>query len=373
VQKEKNNESINARNGELIMYKRIQHIILLVLLISSMQQAVAQIAMPDSVCVGTTKTYSVNTPAKPSTYTWKLDGVTQSSTRNSITITWNNSGVFELTVQERDNNGCDGDIRSGFVYVKPLPIANAGPDVTVCFGNTIRLNGSGGTSYQWIPATGLSNSSIANPVATITAPGTNFYTLYVTLNGCRSLLPDTVAVKVLPPVKVFAGRDTAVAVNQPLQLNALDVNNSGFISYTWSPPIALSNPLSRSPVALFTSPGNTTYTVVARTVDGCTDRDDIKVSVFAKADVYVPTGFTPNGDGLNDFSVAIPVGIKEFRYFRIFNRWGEQVFSTNDASKGWDGMWKGQPQPPGAFAWETEAVDFTGKIIFKSGTVILIR
>ena len=64
----------------------------------------------------------------------------------------------------------------------------------------------------------------------------------------------------------------------------------------------------------------------------------IKIKVYMGPEIYVPTAFTPNGDNLNDVVKAIPVGMKQFNYFVIFNRWGQKVFYTTDPSKGWDGQ-----------------------------------
>ncbi len=355
------------------MIKRIQHISVWLMLFFSFTKAAAQIAMPDTVCIGTSRIYKVNDAATPSTYTWKIDGVTQPGTKNEINITWNTAGTFLLTVQEHSNNGCDGDIRSGLVYVIPLPVANAGPDAIICFGNTLRLNGSGGSLYQWSPSTYLSNPAIPNPIVSIPVAGTYKYILSVSTNGCASLKKDTVSVTILPPVNVFAGRDTFVTVNQPLQLNAADINSSGFTTYTWSPSFGLNNPVIKNPIAVLNNLGTTSYIVTARTVDGCEDKDDIKITVFAKADLYVPTAFTPNGDGLNDFAVVIPVGIRELKYFSIFNRWGELVFSTKNPSIGWNGTYKGKEQDGNVFVWSAEGIDYNGNTIRKKGTVTLIR
>src|SRR5450759_245698 len=100
------------------MFKRLQHIIVSVLLLISSTQAFAQLAMPDTVCVGATKIYTVN-PLNPpgSTYTWQLDGATQPATTNQISITWNTQGTFTLTGQEHGAGGCDGNIQSGLVVV----------------------------------------------------------------------------------------------------------------------------------------------------------------------------------------------------------------------------------------------------------------
>ena len=353
------------------MRKRIQHFGVLLLLIFSFTQTIAQIAMPDTVCVGTARLYSVNDATVPSSYTWKLNGVIQNSTRNDISIAWNSPGIFQLTVQEHPNSGCNGDIKSGLVYVNPLPIANAGPDATICFGNDTRLNGNGGTVYQWSPATYLSNATLANPVATLPFAGTFRYILTVSSNGCKSAASDTVAITILPPVKVFAGSDTSIAISQPLQLNAIDINNSGFTTYTWAPSFGLSNAFIKNPVAVIDR--NTAYIVTAQTTNGCIAKDDIYVKVFAGVEIYVPNAFTPNKDGLNDVLKPVIVGIKELRYFAIYNRYGQLVYKTSIQGAGWDGMIKGKMQNSGAYVWVAEAVDYKGSVLSKKGTAILVK
>ena len=74
---------------------------------------------------------------------------------------------------------------------------------------------------------------------------------------------------------VFAGNDTAVLIGQSLQLNAVDVDNSGFTFYQWSPPMGLNDPSIRNPVAQIT--GNITYFVTATTADGCVGTDSIVI------------------------------------------------------------------------------------------------
>ena len=91
------------------------------LLLLSTLKGTTQIAMPDDVCIGTTKTYQVNNTIG-STYTWKIDGVTQPSTTHQLTVKWDKVGTFEVTVQERTAEGCDGEIQSGYVYVHQLLI-----------------------------------------------------------------------------------------------------------------------------------------------------------------------------------------------------------------------------------------------------------
>lgn len=328
--------------------------------------------MPDTVCVGTSRLYHVNDTTHNSTYSWKIDGVAQSSVTNSLSITWNIPGQYLITVLEHSANGCDGDERSGIVYVKSPPVPNAGNDATLCYGTNVHLNGSGGIHYHWSPSTYLSNPDIPNPI--IKAPDAGVYTYYLDVtdaNGCKSLQPASVIIKVLPPARIFAGNDTSITINQPLQLNAIDLTNSGFIDFSWSPSLGLNNPFIKNPVAMLSS--DITYVVTARTEEGCEARDDIVIKVFAQADLFVPSAFTPNGDGLNDVLKVIPVGIKELKFFNVYSRWGELVFSTKDPNKGWDGMVSGKPQGTFTFVWAAEGIDYKGNIIMRKGTVTLIR
>ena len=89
--------------------------------------------------------------------------------------------------------------------------------------------------------------------------------------------------------------------------------------------------------------------------------------------IYIPNAFSPNNDGLNDILKAIPNKIKEFKYFSLYNRWGEMVFTTSSLNKGWDGIYKGHKQNTGVYAWIAEVIDFEDKLIKIKGTTLLIR
>jgi gliding motility-associated-like protein len=267
--------------------------------------------------------------------------------------------------------GACSAIDSVMVFVNPAPVAFAGNDTTICYGQSAQLNGTGGINYSWSPSTYLTNNSQKNPVAVKPSVTTTYSLTVSDINHCQSILPSTVAIHVTPPAKVFAGNDTSIAIGQPLQLYALDVNNSGFVSYSWSPGFALSSSSISNPILI--GEKEMTYTVTAVTQAGCEGSDDITIKVYQGPEIYVPTAFTPNGDGHNDRLRAIPVGIKEFKYFIVYNRWGQKVFYTTDASKGWDGTVSGMPQDTYSFVWIAEGIDYKGNLIQRKGTVTLIR
>ncbi len=332
----------------------------------------AQLPMPDSVCVGSTKRYHVNNATVPSTYVWKINSIIQTSTTHEIFVTWNTAGVYTITVQEENANGCKGQIEQGVVYVLPIPTTNAGPDALYCFEITARLNGSGGQTYEWTPSTYLTNPHISNPFVNTSTAGT--FTYYLTVKnalGCSSIIKDTVKITILPKASIFAGNDTSIAINQPLQLNAVDINNVGFVDYTWSLSFGLNNATIKNPVAILDR--DRTYTVTATTINGCKANDAINITVFTKADIFVPTAFTPNDDNNNDMLRPILVGIRELKHFTVFNRYGEIVFKTSIQKAGWDGRIKGKMQNTGAYVWTAEAVDFKGNVLTRKGMAILIK
>jgi gliding motility-associated-like protein len=240
----------------------------------------------------------------------------------------------------------------------------------ICYNTSAQLHADYiGTSLAWSPAFSLNNPAIADPIATPFRTTQYVVTVFDNI-GCPKPGRDTVVVTVLPKVNAFAGRDTSVVVNQPLQFNA-----SGGVNYVWSPPTGLSATDIPNPIGLYSSEiDSIRYKVLVTDEAGCTDSATMRVKVFTtNPQVFVPTAFTPNGDGLNDVIRPIAVGIQQINYFRIFNRWGELVFTTTTNEQGWDGTIGGKPQATNTYVWLVEAVDYLGRKFFKKGTVTLIR
>jgi gliding motility-associated-like protein len=257
------------------------------------------------------------------------------------------------------------------VNVLPAPVPAAVSPVKTCYGRSVELQGSGGVDYQWSPATYLNNPQQQDPIMEAPHSSVTYQLMVVGANGCTSLSPATVVVNVVPPLKLFAGDDTSVVIGQAVQLNAIDVDNAGFTQYVWTPASGLSNPNIADPVATVSE--TTTYTVTATTAEGCEGVDSITIKAFTLADIFVPNAFTPNNDGHNDLLHAIPIGIKDFKYLTVYNRYGQQVFATTNASLGWDGTLNGHTLPPGTFVWVAAGVDYTGRLVQRKGVVLLIR
>ena len=106
---------------------------------------------------------------------------------------------------------------------------------------------------------------------------------------------------------------------------------------------------------------------------GCITTDTQLVKIARQVEIYVPTAFTPNSDGKNDYLHPIFRGVGEVRIFRVFNWWGQILFEGKTELPEWDGSFKGLPQPPQAVVWMLECVGLDGAVYSKSGSSVLIR
>ena len=265
-----------------------------------------------------------------------------------------------------------------------FPQAVLNPDsLALCFDQkgTLKADITIGTSYKWLTTNSLYDPNNGNipytpyTISALVAPSKSAnYILSVQNAGCQNILLDTFHVKVFPPLIVNAGPDTSVVVDQPLQLFATASDTSD-IAYLWIPAYGLNSTTINNPIStLGPLLDSITYQVIATSSFGCTGSASKKITIYKTApDIFVPSAFTPNNDGRNDILKAIPVGIAKFNYLKIFNRWGQLLFNTIDANRGWDGTANGVQQPSGTYVFITEGIDFLGKSVFRKGTIVLIR
>ncbi|WP_201983294.1 T9SS type A sorting domain-containing protein [Hymenobacter rubidus] len=177
----------------------------------------------------------------------------------------NRSGTYTVTASA---NGCTAT-SSVAVTVNALPTASVNPlNPIICSGQSVTLNASGGLSYLWSPATGLSSATVASPVASPTA--STIYTVTVTnASGCQSTTQTTVTVRATPVLTV--SNNVTICTGTSTTLSA-----SGAQNYSWTPTTGLNNPNSATPIA---SPTTTTTYTVTGTSGGCTDIGTVTVTV----------------------------------------------------------------------------------------------
>ena len=340
----------------------------------------------DTVRVRVATAVTVN--ARPDTTICFTDSVQLSATTNGLSYEWTPAGELNnpdilnpkaLPTVQGDNiytvtaylGGCNPATDQVIVRTVPYPEVDAGPGDTICYEASAQLAAiTDGTNLTWTPSATLNNATIASPIASPLQTTTYILTVTNVASGCPKPSSDSVKVVVLPEIVPFAGNDTAVVINQPLHFNA-----TGGVKYQWIPDTDLSNPNIADPIGLYHGEYDSiTYKVLVYNEADCVDSANITVKIF-KTDpkIFVPTAFTPNADGKNDVIRPIAVGIDKIDYFRIYNRWGQLVFSTTQNGHGWDGKIKGKAQGTNVYVWIVKGVDFTGKVVTAKGTVTLIR
>lgn len=296
-------------------------------------------------------------------YNWTPGGtLSNPNTPNPIATPGANTTYF---VKVTDNNQCSST-DSVRVKLKFSPIFSASPQQAICDGATVTLHAGGGDLYAWTPAIGISDPSIADPIA---SPATTTqYAVHITEALCHYDTTIPVVVTVNPNPQVIAGKSNDLNCGTlTAQLQAI-----GAISYTWSPTIGLDDPNTQNPMAGIDT--TTTFTVKGTDANGCFSFDTVTVKVTAtgKPIFMVPNAFSPNGDGKNDCLGIKKWGGVSLEEFSIFNRWGERVFTTNDPGHCWDGSFRGKQQETGAYTYIIRANSFCGKIQ-RRGVVVLVR
>jgi gliding motility-associated-like protein len=247
-------------------------------------------------------------------------------------------------------------------------------DVLICRGDETRLSASGNTNrWEWTPVTGLNNTHSASTVA---SPDQT--TRYQVVGFSRNTCPnDTgfvlVTVADLPVVDL--GPDRTLDAGQVITLSP--ALSADVVNYSWWPATGLNCTTCKTPQ--FVADKDIRYRLRVTTQYGCTSEDEVRFSVACgKGAVYIPNAFTPNGDGKNELFNVRGYGIQRVKSFRIFNRWGQQVFLREnflptDRYAGWDGRFNGRMADAGAYVYIVEVTCNEGKPVVVKGTVMLIR
>lgn len=266
------------------------------------------------------------------------------------------------TVTVTDANGCSGFANVTVNITAPLPV-NAGPDTSICPGQSVQLFASNGLNYTWTPISTLSNPNIANPVSTPTSNITYIVTI-TDLNGCQNT--GQVNIQLNPNAQANAGFDQTIYEGQQVQLHG-----SGGVSFSWVPANLVTDSSVSNPFTATTD--TTTYILTVADANGCMDFDSVTVWVIRTPHVYMPNAFTPNGDGKNDeFGVGYDEAF-DLNSLMIFNRWGELIFHTNDPNGKWDGTINGQIAPMDTYIYLVNGYTTSDVPVTRQGNVILIR
>ena len=183
-------------------------------------------------------------------------------------------------------------------------------------------------------------------------------------SGCQQIKPVNVVIADMP---VFTASDPPV-VSYPETINLTHLPDNPQLSYTYWENEGLTKRVT-APAEVAQSG---TYYIKGSNAFNCAAVQAVNVKIIPV--VVAPNAFTPNGDGKNDrFIYKALGGLKEVQFFKIYNRWGREVFSTTASGNGWDGTVYGKPAESGTYVWILKAVDWLNKQHTAKGTVVLIR
>ncbi len=307
-----------------------------------------QIVISDDtlICIGTQASLSAS---GGNIYVWS-----NGSNGANIQVAPSSSTTYGVTVT--DSNNCVSD-SSTFVTVAPLPSIALSNDTTICENTDVDLWASGGDIYQW-------SNGVQQATQTVSPVNDKIYTVVVTdNNNCTDSADVQVTILPLPIAKALSDYDTLC------RGGTVTLSAQGGMSYRW-------NNGSTSPSWGDEPNSSTTYHLLAiNTENGTSCYDTASVFVYVEhCALYIPSAFSPNGDGLNDkFG---PIGIvsnNAFYEFIIFNRWGEVVFKTNDKYQQWDGKRNYIDVPDGVYTYIIKVSEKSIEPYQLTGTVTIIR
>ena len=239
--------------------------------------------------------------------------------------------------------------------------ADAGENDTVCVGTPILLDGSGGGSYSWSPTATLSDSLVADPIAS--PIDTTTYYLTVTIGSCVDVDSVTIYTYQVPPVD--GGSDITIPTGSSVGLNANGVVTGW--EYTWEPSELLDNPNITNPLATPTE--TTMFYVTVVDANGCSSTDSVLVEVTPG--IVFPDGISPNGDGINDRWIIDNIDLFDDAIVEVYNRWGQLLFqSAPGYPEPWDGRYKGEDLPVGTYYYVIYSANFEDPF---TGPITIVR
>lgn len=267
----------------------------------------------------------------------------------------------DLIVTVYATNGCR-DWDTVHVPVTPTPVAHIVGPPMICFGQGTALLGSGGETYLW--STGATTTRI-----NIAPDTTTLYTLTTWVDGCPSR-PDslTMTVDTMVPVAFFIATPDSGILPFTTTMNNLSQNGSSWI---WAFGDG-DGSTEFSPEHEYQDTGHFFVQLIAISPSGCRDTISQKVIVGADFTIYVPTAFTPNGDGLNDGWSVKWIGVKWF-HVMLFDRWGMMIYESYDPDFSWDGSLHTNEVQEGVYTFVIEARGYLSEKVKRAGTVTLLR
>jgi gliding motility-associated-like protein len=330
------------------------------------------------ICLGEcTNFFNESTGSTIDSYLWNFESadIDNSLLENPTGICYSTPGVYDVTLTVT----IDGDETSvlfpGFITVVDTcgtPFADFEFEPLICQGSCVNYtnNSTSNVDYLWtFQGATPPTSTLENPVNICYNTTGNFtVTLLVTNGGFSSTITQNISVVVGPTVN--AGADISINQGASATLSAVIVGGTGDGEFEWQPFEEVSNFSSQT--VTISPDENTLFIVTYQEEGGCLVTDEVNVIVSYVASVGVPSAFSPNKDGINDVLRVLGEGITKLE-FKVFNRYGQLVFESENVDKGWDGLHNEREVNPGVFTYYAKVTYKDGDTEFLKGNVTLVR
>jgi gliding motility-associated-like protein len=293
-------------------------------------------------------------------------------TTDNPTYLYKTHGTYTVKMVATSTGGYCKDSVSKVVELYPVPYPDFAvqpvcQDIRVPVINRTNNNSTSIVYYYWDFGNGHLDNAVT-PAYAYTIPGAYALTLRISTAQCPVTF-NTLSKNIVIEKRIdgITYTDKTAFYNYPLALQARNIGNNA----TWSPAINLNQRFSYSPIFKGITPQQ--YTIQLKTPTGCVTVDTQYVKTEKKIEIYVPNGFTPGNDFTNERLRPVLVGFTKVNYFRIYDRWGKLLFTSNSDLLGWDGKLNGNPVLMQTVVWMIEAVDVDGKVHSKQGSTVVIR
>ena len=274
-------------------------------------------------------------------YLWSVNSLL-SGTTDSILVNPGSSTTYLITVSDN----CGNSVQDSVIYTilsPPLVLQMNGP-FEICPGDSVDLlvtatGGYGTYYYNW-------STTATTPGITVTPQVSTSYFVQVS-DECQTF--STTAVAVVQVVKPMA--NFYIATQNPMQGLPVQLTNASFNawSYTWSFGDGNGSFLV-NPTHVYTQPDAYEITLIATDQKGCVDSISKWIEIAPERYIYLPNSFTPDGDGLNEYFYGRFIGLLSARFY-IFNRWGEEIFFSDQLNFVWNGEYEDVPVQDGTYSW----------------------
>ncbi len=320
-------------------------------------------------CKGKTVTF-LNSSTGGFSYDWTFGVPGATSTDFQPEYTYPDTGSYIVTLYVNKGSTCPDSI-SRIVKVYPDMKADFEYSGLQCPNAEMSFTDLSDATYKpvnsWAWSFGDNSfDNGQNPTHTFVHGGTYKVTLVAgSVKGCVDTVTKSITIENFQP---FAGNDTVIVKGEYINFHA-----TGGVKYVWTPTTNLSFTDVPNPTGYYPDTGKFYYNVHITSVSGCQADDSLTVWVVPNPSLFVPSAFTPNNDGLNDYLRVLSAGYSKVRFFRVFNRFGQLVFDSNNFEKGWDGTFNGRKAEMGTYFWVLGVTDRFGQESMIKGDVTLIR